>query len=80
MKFSELQFVHAGCCGTHNMHAMANHANGITTQVYDSDEDQETGPYEVTTWHMRTLRNGPDMLPDQKAVVARLKADAAIKL
>ena len=78
MPFADLQFTNTGCCGTHRW-AVVRHPNGVRTDVYDSDGDEQTGPYRVTTWSGQTLLIGPQMLPTQEDVEARLVADALIE-
>ena len=78
MKFSELEFKHEGCCGTHTW-AEVTHPNGVRTEVYDSDDDNSTGPFNVATFAGRVLLIGAQLLPDQSAVEARLASDAALR-
>ena len=78
MKFSELDFKHTGCCGTHTW-AEITHPSGARTEVHDSDDDSSTGPFEVTTWAGRTVLIGAQWLPDQAAVEARLLSDALLR-
>lgn len=78
MKFADLQFTHAGCCGTHTW-AEVTHPSGIRTLVDDSDADNDTGPYMVSTWSGQTCLIAAQELPDQAAVEVRLAADARIE-
>ena len=79
MKFDQLKFTNVGCCGTHTW-ADVVHANGLRTEVHDSDDDNSTGPFAVTTWAGRSVWKASVELPDRAAVNARLRADAAVKL
>ena len=79
MKFSELEFKHVGCCGTHTW-AEVTHPNGARTEVYDSDDDNSTGPFNVATFAGRVLLIGAQLLPDQASVEARLASDAALSV
>lgn len=78
MKFSDLDFKHSGCCGTHTW-AEITHSSGVRTEVHDSDDDNSTGPFEVTTWAGHTVLIGAQWLPDQDAVEARLASDAMLR-
>lgn len=78
MKFSEINFKYSGCCGGNQTWAEVVHPNGVRTEVHDSDDDNSTGPFDVTTWAGRTVLIGAQSLADQAAVEARLAADAAL--
>lgn len=71
MKFSDLTFDHAGCCGTHEW-AEVRHENGLLTRVYR----EEVG-YSASTHCGQTLIKAQEQLVDEAAVEQRLAADAA---
>lgn len=71
MKFSELQFTHTGCCGTHAW-AEVRHENGLLTRIY-----REESGYSASTHAGQMLFKGQEPLADEAAVEARLAADAA---
>ena len=78
MKFSDLEFKHTGCCGTHTW-AEVMHPSGVRTEIHDSDDDNSVGPFDVTTWAGRVVLIGAQSLPDQAAVEARLASDAELR-
>lgn len=71
IKFADLTFDHTGCCGTHAW-AEVRHENGLLTRIY-----QEADGYSATTHAGQLLYKGQEMLADEKAVEARIAADAA---
>lgn len=77
MKFADLQFTYSGCCGTHTW-AEVVHPSGIRTEVHDCDDDNDTGPYTVSTWAGHVLLIAAQELPDREAVEARLASDAGL--
>lgn len=72
MKFSDLDFSHTGCCGTHAW-AEVRHPNGLLTRVYREEQG-----YSASTHVGLLLYRGQEALADEAAVEARLAADAAV--
>lgn len=72
MKFSDLEFTHTGCCGTHAW-AEVRHENGLLTRIY-----QDESGYSATTHAGQLLFKQSEKLATQADVMARLKADAGV--
>ncbi len=71
IKFADLKFDHAGCCGTHEW-AEVRHENGLLTRVYREEQG-----YSASTHAGQLLFKAQESLADEAAVEARLAADAA---
>lgn len=71
MKFSDLEFTHTGCCGSHAW-AEVRHENGLLTRVYREDEG-----FSASTHAGQMLLKAQAPLSDEAAVEARLAEDEA---
>lgn len=74
MKFSDLDFCHNGCCGTHNW-AVVTHPSGIRSEVVDEGD----GTYSVAARAGNVLLRAPELCQTHAAVEARLAGDALLR-
>jgi len=72
VKFDQLVFDKAGCCGSHSW-AEVRHENGNISAIYDNGD----GSYDVVTHAAGMLIRGQERYESQQAVEQRLMEDAA---